>query len=212
MQRLQAQGVELLLAPSQHGDVLLPVLHAAAVAGDAHGLENGVPELLHGLLLRHAGEHLLCPGGDGNGGDAPGEAAAHLQAVILLQRLTAHPQSAHTAVGIHALEMLRILGINGQIGSAGLGIIIEKMLPPPGHLVKHGVVGSEELLPRQIVVVPVHHHLAAAHIIGRRGTQASKKCALHGAGDDKGLPLLHMKPHFNEEPGVLPQLFVHGVH
>ena len=86
------------------------------------------------------------------------------------------------------------------------------MLPPLGHLVKHGVVGSEELLPRQIVVVPVHHHLAAAHIIGRRGAQAGKKGALHGAGDDKGLPLLHMKPHFNEELCVFTQFFVHGVH
>ena len=60
--------------------------------------------------------------------------------------------------------------------------------------------------------MPVHHHLPAACIVGRRGAQAGKKGALHRAGDDQGLALLHMEAHLNEELGIFLQLFLHRIH
>ena len=212
VQGFQPQGVELFLPGGKHGDMLLPVLHAAAIPGDAHGLENSIPELLHGLLLRHAGEYAPGPGGDGDGGDAPGEAAAHLQTVILLQSLTAGAQGTHPAIRVHTLEMLWILGINDQIGRARPGVVIEKMLTPQGHLVKHSIIGAEKFLTDQIVVVPVHHHLPAACVIGCRGAHAGKKGALHRAGDEQGLASLHMQAHLNQELCVLVKLFVRRFH
>ena len=124
----------------------------------------------------------------------PGETATHLQAVKILESLAAHPERAHPAIRIHALEVLGVLGVNGQIGRAGFGVIVEKVLPPQGHLVKHGILRPEELLPGQIIIVPVHHHLAASHIVGSRGAHSGKKSALHRAGNNKRLTLFHGGP------------------
>ena len=135
-----------------------------------------------------------------------------MQAVKILQSLAALPEGAHTAVRVHALEMLRVLGVNGQISGALIGIVVKEMLPPQGHLVKNGVVGPEEFFPGQVIVVPVHHYLPAACIVGRRGAQAGKKGALHRAGDDQGLALLHMEAHLNEELGIFLQFFLHRIH
>ena len=51
VQGLQAQGVELFLAPGKAFQMLLPVANALSVPGDTHSLEYGVPQALHGLLL-----------------------------------------------------------------------------------------------------------------------------------------------------------------
>ena len=51
VQALEAQRVELFLAPGKAFQMLLPVANALSVPGDTHSLEYGVPQALHGLLL-----------------------------------------------------------------------------------------------------------------------------------------------------------------
>ena len=209
VQLLEVQLVELCLAVGQIGDMLLPAMGTLAVAGDAHGVENGVPELGHGLILAHIGKDTLCPGGDGDGGDAPGEAAGHLQAVEILQRLAAGALGADQTVRVHALQVFRVLRRNGQIRRPLTGIVIEKAAAPFGDFVEHGLVRPEKFLPAQDVVVPVHHHFTAAHIVGSRGAQPGKMGTLHRGGDDQRLAALDIQTHLNEKRRVFPQFFFH---
>ena len=81
---LEVQGVHLFQPFPQGVQVNPPLFHALPVAADADGGEDGVPEPLYGLVLRRVRKYPLRPAGDGDGGDAPGEAAAHLKPVKLL--------------------------------------------------------------------------------------------------------------------------------
>ncbi len=75
------------------------------------------------------------------------------------------------------------------IGRTLQGVVIEKMPPPEGDRVKDAVFGMQVLHAGQGVVVPVHHHLAAAGVIGLLRAQAGEVGALHGSGDDQTLSL-----------------------
>ena len=108
--------------------------------------------------------------------------------------------------------MLRVLSVNGQICRPLVCVVVKKMLPPLGHLVKHVILCPEELLPGQIVIMPVHHHLTAAHIVGRCGAQPGEIGTFHRAGNYQGLPLLHMQTHLNEELCVFLELFIFHIH
>ena len=119
MQGFRRRALSFSFRAGKAFQMLLPVANALSVPGDTHSLEYSVPEALHGLLLRQAGEHPPGPGG-WDGGDAPGKATAHLQTVKSLQSLAAGAQGTHPAVRIHPFEMLRILGINDQIAAPRL--------------------------------------------------------------------------------------------
>ena len=209
---LEVQLVQLLHPAGQGLDVLVPLVHAPAVAGDADRLEDGLPQLFHRLILRQVREHLLRPTGDGDGGDAPGEAAAHLQAVKVLQRRAAGLLGPDDAAVVHALEILRVAGGDGQIRRPLQGIVVVKVAPPQRHSVEHVVCGVEVLHPAQLVVAPVHHHLPAAGGIGLPGAEAGEEGALHRGGDHQRLALLDVQAHLHQQLGVFLQLFFHGFH
>ncbi|MPM14311.1 hypothetical protein SDC9_60673 [bioreactor metagenome] len=78
---LEVQCIQRFSAPGKRVKMLPPFLNGTSVSADAHGGKNSVPQPLHGLGLRRLGENPLGPGGNGNGRDAPGEAAGHLQTV-----------------------------------------------------------------------------------------------------------------------------------
>lgn len=68
---VQIQGVELFAVGLQLGVVGLPLCHGVVVLADAHGLQNGLPQLFHrgaGALPR---EDLLGPFFGGHRDDAP---------------------------------------------------------------------------------------------------------------------------------------------
>ena len=211
MEGLEVQLVHFLHPLVQSGQVPLPLVHAGAVAADADRLENGVPQLFHGRILSHAVEHPHRPAGDGDGGDAPGEAAAHLEPVKILQGLAAGLLGPDDAAGVHALQILRVRGGDGQVGRPLLGIVVEEMAPPVGHRVEHFLAGPEILHPGHGIVVPVHDHFLAAGVIGLLGAHPGKPGALHRTGDDHPLVLLHIQAHPHQQPGIFPQFFIHQV-
>jgi hypothetical protein len=89
--------------------------------------------------------------------------------------------------GVHALEIFRVRGVDGQIGRALQGVIVEEVAAPQGHLAEHGVARPQVLHPAQGVVVPVHHHLAAAGLVGLLRAPAGKIRALHRGGEHQRL-------------------------
>ena len=206
---LEVQGVHLLQPLCQGVQVGPPLLHAPAVSADADGGEDGVPEPLHGLVLRHIGEHPLRPAGDGDGGDAPGEAAAHLEPVELLEGLAAGLLGPDNPLCVHALEILRVRGGDGQIRRPLPGVVVEKVLPPLRHGVEDLILSVEILHPGQGIVGPVHHHLFAAHGVGVLRAHPGEEGALHRGGDDQPLALLDVQSHPDQKPGVFLEFFIH---
>ena len=213
VQGLEVQLVELFHPALQRGDVRLPLLHTVPRPGDADRGEDGVPQPLLRLVRRQVREHLLRPAGDGDGGDAPGEAAAHLQPVKVLQRRAAGLLGPDDAAVVHAPEVLRVAGGDGQIRRPLQGVVVVEVAPPQRHGVEHIVGGVEVLHPSQFIVAPVHHHLPAAGVVGLRRTESGEEGALHRRGDHQGLALFHVEAHPHQQPGVFLQFFFHlGIH
>ena len=210
VQGFQTQGVQLLQAALQGFQVLPPALHGLPVAGDADGGENRVPESRHGLRLPLVRENPGGPGGDGNGGDAPGEAAAHLEAVKILEGLAAGPLGPDDALGVHPLQILRVRGGDGQVRRALQGLVIEKMPPPEGHGVEDLLRRVEVFHPGHGVVGPVHHHLGAPGVIRLLGAEAGKRSALHRGGNDHPLAGAGVQAHPDQQAGVFAELVFHG--
>ena len=209
VQRDEVQLVEPVDAAVQARHVLMPARGGLAVAGDAHGREDGVPQVLHGFFLGAVWEDAPCPTRDGDRRDAPREAPAHLQAVEVGERLAARALGTDKASGVDALEILRIRRGDGEVGRALAGVVVEKVPLPVGDLVKDGVVGVEIALARQKVVLPAHDHLAAASGVGLRDAQAREVRAVDGAGDDECLAGLDVHAQFNEQLCVFAQFFFH---
>ena len=132
-----------------------------------------------------------------------------MQAVKVLESLAAGLLGADDALGVYAFEVLWVRGGNGEIGRTLQGVVIEKMPPPEGDRVKDAVFGMQVLHAGQGVVVPVHHHLAAAGVIGLLRAQAGEVGALHGSGDDQTLSLLNIQAHPGQKPGIFLQSMFH---
>ena len=209
---LEVQLVQLLHPMGQGLDMPVPLVYAPAVAGNAHCLEDGLPQFVHCLALRKIREHLLRPAGDGDGGDAPGEAAAHLETVEVLQGPPAGLLGPDDPAVVHALEVLRIAGGDGQVRRPLQGVVVVEVPPPQGHGVEHLVSRMEVLHPAQFIVAPVHHHLPATGLIGLRRTETGEKGALHRRGDHQRLPPLDIQAHPHQQLGVFRQFFFHGFH
>ena len=173
--------------------MLMPFFHAGSVAADADGGKDGVPEFLHGFFFADVGEDGLGPAGNGYRGDAPGEAAAHLKPVKVLQGLAGSLLRPDDPAVLHAAEVLGVRGGDGQVGGAFQGMIVEEVTPPQGHGVEDLIVGMEVFQPGHGVIVPVHHHFPAARRVGLLGAQPGKIRAFHRGGNDQPLSLLDIQ-------------------
>ena len=202
VQALQVQGVEDVTAPVEGVQMFPPPVHGMAVAGDADGGEDGVPELVHALVPAQTGEDLLRPTGDGHGGHAPGEGVGHLEAVVLPEGLAAGALGAGDAVLVHAQEVLRVCGGDVERGRAGLGALVEKHPLPLGHGVEDLVRRVEVALPGEDVVPPAHDHFPAPGGVGRFRAHPGEGGALHRGGDHQVLPFLDVQAHLDQEAGV----------
>ena len=78
--------------------------------------------------------------------------------------------------------------------------------------VKDLVGGPQIFFPGQGVVAPVHHHFAAAHVIGGPGAQAGEPRLVHGAVDGQQLALLQIQPLRQQQPGIIFLLFAQCFH
>ena len=188
--------------------MLAPARDGVALAADADGGEDRVPELVHRLLLGKLGEDLLRPARNGDGCDAPGAGIGHYSAYIGLDSRLAAAR-ARQAVGVYAEQRLRITGGDIEKCCALVSIAVEHFCLPGGKDVEHGVIRAQKALAVHVVVRPAHHDLAAADVVGGGGAQARKKRALDRAADHDGLALLNVQAHFDEQLCIFSELFFH---
>ena len=189
--------------------MLMPARDGVTLAADADGGEDRVPEFVHRLLLGEAGEDLLCPARNGDGGDAPGASVRHHSVYIGLDGRFAAAR-ARQAVGVYTAQRLRITGGDIEKCCALVSIAVEHFCLPGGKDVEHGVIRAQKALTVHVVVRPAHHDLAAADVVGGGGAQARKKCALDRAADYDGLAPLNVQTHFNEQLCVFSEFIFHG--
>ena len=188
--------------------MLMPARDGVALAADADGGEDRVPELVHRLLLGKLGEDLLRPARDGDGCDAPGIHVRH-HCVVEGGDLVIAAICARDAVRVHAAQHLGIASRDAEIRCALGGVAVEKFLLSERERVKDGIVRAQEALAVHVVVRPAHHDLAAADIVGGGGAQAREKRAVDGTGDDERLPFLNVQAHFDEQLCIFSEFFFH---
>ena len=188
--------------------MLAPARDGVALAADADGGEDRVPELVHRFLLGKSGEDFLRPARNGDGCDAPGAGIGHYGAYVRLDgRLAA--ARARQAVGVYAEQRLRITGGDIEKCCALVSIAVEHFCLPGGKDVEHGVIRAQKALAFKKIIRPAHHDFAAADVIGSGGAQACKIRALDRAADHDGLALLHIQTDFNEQLCIFSEFFFH---
>ena len=133
----------------------------------------------------------------------------HLPAVERVKRLGARALGSHETVGLNAPERLGIGGGNGKIRHVGRGVVVIEMLLPLRHGVKHIVRRAQILLARKTVVLPVHHDLARAGVVGGGGAHARKKGAFDRAGKDKRLSFPDAQADLDEKLCVFTKFLLH---
>ena len=208
IERGEVQIVELCDAAFEQRHMLMPACDGVALAADADGGEDRVPELVHRLLLGKSGEDLLRPARNGDGRDTPGAGIGHYGAYVRLDgRLAA--ARARQAVGVYAEQRLRITGGDIEKCCALVSIAVEHFCLPGGKDVEHGVIRAQKALAFKKIIRPAHHDFAAADVIGSGGAQACKIRALDRAADHDGLTLLHIQTDFDEEFCIFSELFFH---
>jgi len=210
VEALQVQAVEPVHVALQAGQVLPPAVHSGAGAVHPDGLENGLPELFHRLILRAAGKDLPGPGGDGDGADAPGDGIAHGQLPVLPEGLAAGALGAGNPVRIHAHQILRIPGGDMEEGRALAGVAVIELRLPGRETVKDAVLRMEVFLPRQLVVTPTHDHLPAAGGIGGPGAQPGEPRAVYRRADHQRLSLLDVDAYLYQQFCVFFKFRFHG--
>ena len=83
------------------------------------------------------------------------------------------------------------------------------MPPPEGHRVENLLRGVEVFHPGHGVVGPIHHHLAAAGLVGLLRAQAGEGGALHRGGNHHPLAGIGVQPDPHQEAGVFAELVFH---
>ena len=73
---LQIKGIHLLAQTGQTVQMCLPLVDGVT-AGHAADIKDELPQLLDGGIRFQLGEHLLCPGGAGHGGNGPLHPVVH---------------------------------------------------------------------------------------------------------------------------------------
>ena len=206
----KVQCVECCDAAFEQCHVLAPARDRVALAADADGGEDRVPEPVHRLLLGKIGEDLLRPARDGNGGNAPGASVRHHSVYIGLDGRFAAAR-ARQAVGVYTAQRLGITGGDIEECCALVSIAVEHFCLPDGENVEHGVVRAQKALTVHVVVRPAHHDLAAADVVGCGGAQARERRTVDGARDDERLPLLHVEADLNEQFCIFSEFIFHGM-
>ena len=200
VERFDAQAVEVVAARLEVTVVIFP--GGDGILVHPGGGENGLPELLHGLMLGEVGEHLLGPGRAGHGGDAPLVLALDLVAVGLDDGILSLASLGHLGE-VHALEAVGILGDQVEAAGEVLSHILE-----PGLLIGihrgeglHRAMAHMEL--GEGLVGEVHDHLPGAGLVELVGDHGHKFGLIQLGLQKYILPLLDIAAHPGDEAGIL---------
>jgi hypothetical protein len=176
------------------------------------GLEDGLPEPLHRLLLREAGEDGFGPARMGEGDDGPvgdelgdgGEGGPVGPALGLLG--PAHPLRGK------ALQGLGVVAAHRQAGRALVKGLGHALVQPGGGLVQVGLRHQGQALPCDEVVPIKNGEEACPVLVGLFRQEAHEVHRLYGGGGHDLLALFQVEPNPDGQLGQLVEVFREGVH
>lgn len=192
--------------------MLPPALDRLTVAGDPDGLQNGVPQLVHGLLLGAVRKHLSGPAWHRHGADGPGDGVGHGGLAVLRDLGGPGLPHADKPLGVHVGHQLRVAGVDVEEARALPGQAHQQVRLPLGVLVKGLVGGPQGALVTDDLVAPAHGHLPAAGVVGGLHAHAGKPGAVHRTVDEQLLARLDVDAHLYQQTGVLRESLVAVIH
>ena len=206
MDALQIKSIHLLAQTGQTVQMCLPLVDGVTT-GHAADIKDELPQLLDGGIRIQLGEHLLCPGGAGHGGDGPLDAVVH--GVLPPRSHEPALRSVHTA-DLRAVQTgvdLRVVGKDVEDADAALALgVVEIAAQLIRFEVGQGFLAAQ-LHPAagDFVVAPVHQHVPGTGLVGTAHAQTGQRGGLEAAVDDKGLARLGVDAHADDEVGVFFQ-------
>ena len=202
MELLNVQGVQIGAVVPEGLVVSLPLGHR--IVPYTAGVQNGLPQLLHGLAGPDAGEQLLGPGLAGHGGDAPLVLVLHLVPVALDDGVAGLHGLGHLGL-VDAVETVGIVGLQEDTAGQHVGIVLPAGFLILVHLVEAalGAIAVVQLL--QGLVVPVHHHLAGLALIALLHQHLHELRLVQAGADKYLLARLDVHAHAGDQLGILAQ-------
>ena len=209
----QIKSIHLLAQTGQTVQMCLPLIDGVT-AGHAADIKDELPQLLDGGIRFQLGEHLLCPGGAGHGGNGPLHPVVHgvlppgshkfpvggvhtadlgtIQTSIDLGVIRNEVQHADTALALCVVEVAaQLVGL-----AVGQGLLAAQLHPGAGYS----------------IVAPVHLNITGTGLKAAAHTQAGQRGGLQRAADDHGLARLRVHAHPNDKVSVFFEQFIKVFH
>ena len=213
MDALQIKGIHLLTQTGQTVQMSLPLVDGVT-AGHAADIKDELPQLLDGSIRVQLGEHLLCPGGAGHGGNGPLHPVVHgvlppgshkfpvggvhtadlgtIQTGVDLGVIRNEVQHADTALALCVVEVAaQLVGL-----AVGQGFLAAQLHPGAGYG----------------IVAPVHLNITGTGLEAAAHAQAGQRGSLQRAADDHGLARLRVHAHPDDKVSVFFEQFIKVFH
>ena len=209
----QIKGIHLLAQTGQTVQMCLPLVDGVT-AGHAADIKDELPQLLDGSIRVQLGEHLLCPGGAGHGGNGPLHPVVHgvlppgshkfpvggvhtadlgtIQTGVDLGVIRNEVQHADTALALCVVEVAaQLVGL-----AVGQGLLAAQLHPGAGYG----------------IVAPVHLNITGSGLEAAAHAQAGQRGSLQRAADDHGLARLRVHAHPDDKVSVFFEQFIKVFH
>ena len=210
---LQIKIIHLLAQTGQTVQMCLPLVDGVT-AGHAADIKDELPQLLDGGIRVQLGEHLLCPGGAGHGGNGPLHPVVHgvlppgshkfpvggvhtadlgtIQTGVDLGVIRNEVQHADTALALCVVEVAaQLVGL-----AVGQGLLAAQLHPGAGYG----------------IVAPVHLNITGTGLEAAAHAQAGQRGSLQRAADDHGLARLRVHAHPDDKVSVFFEQFIKVFH
>ena len=210
---LQIKSIHLLAQTGQTVQMCLPLVDGVT-AGHAADIKDELPQLLDGCIRIQLGEHLLCPGGAGHGGNGPLHPVVHgvlppgshkfpvggvhtadlgtIQTGVDLGVIRNEVQHADTALALCIVEVAaQLVGL-----AVGQGFLAAQLHPGAGNG----------------IVTPVHLNITGSGLEAAAHAQAGQRGSLQRAADDHGLARLRVHAHPDDKVSVFFEQFIKVFH
>ena len=210
---LQIKSIHLLAQTGQAVQMCLPLIDGVT-AGHAADIKDELPQLLDGGIRFQLGEHLLCPGGAGHGGNGPLHPVVHgvfppgshkfpvdgvhtadlgtIQTSVDLGVIRNEVQHADTALALCVVEVAaQLVGL-----AVGQGFLAAQLHPGAGYG----------------IVAPVHLNITGTGLEAAAHAQAGQRGSLQRAADDHGLARLRVHAHPDDKVSVFFEQFIKVFH
>ena len=209
----QIKGIHLLAQTGQTVQMSLPLVDGVT-AGHAADIKDELPQLLDGGIRVQLGEHLLCPGGAGHGGNGPLHPVIHgvlpprshkfpvggvhtadlgtIQTGVDLGVIRNEVQHADTALALCVVEVAaQLVGL-----AVGQGFLAAQLHPGAGYG----------------IVAPVHLNITGSGLEAAAHAQAGQRGSLQRAADDHGLARLRVHAHPDDKVSIFFEQFIKVFH